>query len=64
MYVKFNYNPIDKSNEPKERTLEVQSNMSDLDIQSMFSFVLGIPYNDEECTYEITTDEEMFAYTE
>ena len=64
MHVKFSYNQIDKSNQSKERTLEVQSNMSELDIQSMFSFVLGIPYNQEECEYKIITDEEMFAYTE
>ena len=64
MHVKFSYNPIDKYNASKERTLEVQSNMSDSDIQSMFSFVLGVPYNEEECEYEIITDEEMFAYTE
>ena len=32
---------------------ELQSNVSDEDIKAMFSIVIGIPYNEEYCSYEI-----------
>jgi len=36
-----------------EKVINVQSNVSDEDIKVMFSIAIGIPYNEEYCSYEI-----------
>lgn len=50
MKVKFMY---DIGSIHKTGYKEIQSNVSDEDIKAMFSIVIGIPYQDVNCSYEI-----------
>lgn len=52
------------------RDIEVQDNVSEEDIETMFPYVLNVPYNKYDCSYEvvgigkIVSLAQMLAYTE
>ena len=52
------------------KVIDVQDNVSEEDIESMFSLVLNVPYNEHDCMYEVVGEgkivslSEMLAYTE
>ena len=49
---------------------EVQDNVSEEDIEAMFPYILNVPYNKYNCSYEVVGDgkiytlSQMLAYTE
>lgn len=53
-----------------KRIVEVQDNVSEEDIESMFPIVLNVPYNKDNCFYEVVgnghiyTLDEIMSYTE
>ena len=53
-----------------EKIIEVQDNVSEEDIEAMFPIVLNVPYNKDNCFYEVVGKghiyslEEIMSYTE
>ena len=46
------------------QVVEVQDNVSEEDVESMFPIVLNVPYNERNCTYEVIGEGKIYTLQE